>query len=193
MYVTTAVVRAAEAHYGVPREMRVTYEITPAELAMVRASQRDGRAHDVTLFAFNGERLAVIAKPSYPPGAFRVPGGALRRDEAMAAGAAREIYEETGLRAEVLRYLLRIHVRFTVGADGIDWTTHVLSATAHDEHMQPHDTHEIREARWSTLAELNGPIREILLATGHPLFVYRTNLHLWAAEELQGRQCLGAS
>ena len=41
----------------------------------------------------------MIAKPSYPPGAFRVPGGALRRDEPMDVGALREAHEETGLNA----------------------------------------------------------------------------------------------
>src|SRR5579883_1969781 len=140
MYVTPAIIAAAEASYCAPRELRVTYEITPDELAMIRASQRDGRAHDVTVCVFNRARLAVIAKPSYPPGAFRVPGGALRPGEAMDAGAAREALEETGLRAEIDRYLLRVYARFTVGDDGIDWTTHVLSSHTDDEGVAPQDT-----------------------------------------------------
>ncbi len=184
MYVTAAVIAAAEARYGAPREARASYEITAAELAMIRGSQRDGRAHDVTTFVFNGERLAVIAKPSYPPGAYRVPGGALRRDEAMDVGALREAREETGLDAVARRYLLRINVRFTRGDDGVDWTTHVLAATTDQTAIDPIDTREIREARWSTLAELNGPIRAILLASGRPLFRYRSDVHRWAAEEL---------
>ena len=69
MYITPDIIAAAERAYGAPRELRVSYEITARELATIRGSQRDGRAHDVTTFVFNGERLAVIAKPSYPPGA----------------------------------------------------------------------------------------------------------------------------
>jgi 8-oxo-dGTP pyrophosphatase MutT (NUDIX family) len=184
MYVTAATITAAEDRYGAPREVRASYEISAPELAMIRGSQRDGRAHDVTTFVFNGERLAVIAKPSYPPGAYRAPGGALRRDEAMDMGALREAREETGLDAVARRYLLRIHVRFTRGDDGVDWTTHVLSATTDHTAIDPIDTREIREARWSTLTELNGPIRAILLASGRPLFRYRSDLHLWAAKEL---------
>jgi len=152
VYVTPAVISAAEEAYGAPRELHVSYEISAAELAMIRGSQRDGRAHDVTLFVFNGERLAVIAKPSYPPGAYRVPGGSLRRDEAMDAGALREGLEETGLTAQVRHYLLRIHARFSLGDDGVDWTTHVLSATTDQAAIDPIDTREIREARWSSLA-----------------------------------------
>src|SRR5205807_1700550 len=109
----------------------------------------------------------------------------MRRGEAMDQGAAREAYEETGLRAEVRRYLLRIRARFTVGDDGVDWATHVFSAATDDVVPRPRDAREIRAARWSTLAELNGPIRDVLLATGRPLFVYRTDLHRWAAEVLQ--------
>jgi len=60
----------------------------------------------------------------------------------------------------------------------------VLSAVTSDETVQPLDTHEIRAARWSTLDELNGPIRAVLRSTGRPLFRYRSDLHLWAAEAL---------
>jgi len=185
VYVTPAIIAAAEAGYGAPRKLRVSYEISAPELAMIRGSQRDGRAHDVTLFVFNNDRLAVIAKPSYLPGAYRIPGGALRRDEAMDAGALREGLEETGLTARVRHYLLRIHARFSLGDDGVDWTTHVLSATTEQTAIDPIDTREIREARWSSLDELNGPIRDALRASGRPLFRYRGDLHQWAAEQLQ--------
>lgn len=189
MYVTAEIVAAAEARYGTPRELDVAYEITPAELAMVRSSQRDGRAHDVTVFIVDGKRLAVIAKPSYPPGAFRVPGGALRRGEAMHVGAAREAHEETGLDVLMDRYLLRIRARFTVGDDGLDWTTHVVTARLAGAErvpsvLTPPDSREITEARWSSLDELNGTIRAVLLASGRPLFRYRADLHRWTADQL---------
>ena len=42
----------------------------------------------------------------------------------------------------------------------------------------PHSTRdEIAEARWGTPAELAGPIRERLLATGRALWRYRVALH----------------
>ena len=124
----------------------------------------------------------MIAKPSYPPGGYRAPGGALKRGEEMDVGALREGYEETGLHATVDRYLLRVTVSFYAGSDAIDWTTHVVSATTTDDRLDVQDSREVREARWSTLADLNGPIRDILLATGCGLFRYRTDLHLWLAE-----------
>ncbi len=62
----------------------------------------------------------------------------------------------------------------------------MLSAVTPQTLIDPIDRREIREARWSALAELNGPIRDTLLASGRPLFRYRSDLHLWAAEQLIG-------
>lgn len=184
MYVSPQTIADAEARYGAPLTRTVSYEISPPEMSMIRSSQRDRRAHDVTVCVFNGARLAVIAKPSYPPGGYRVPGGALKPGEALDVGAAREAFEETGLASTIERYLLRVQVAFTVGDDSLDWTTHVVSATTPDTLLDVHDQREIREARWSTFDELNGPIRQILLSTGRGLFRYRADLHLWIADSL---------
>ncbi len=184
MYVSPATIAAAEVRYGAPRTSTVSYEISPLEMVMIRSSQRDRRAHDVTVCVFNGARLAVIAKPSYPPDGYRVPGGALKPGEALDVGAAREAFEETGLTATIERYLLRVQVAFTVGDDSLDWTTHVVSASTTDDLLDVRDSREIREARWSTLEDLNGPIRQVLLSTGRGLFRYRTDLHLWIADAM---------
>jgi len=184
MYVSAKTISDAEARYGAPRVRTVSYEISPPERAMILSSQRDGRAHDVTVCVFHGAHLAVIAKPNYPPGGYRVPGGALKPGEALDVGAAREAHEETGLAAMIERYLLRVHVAFTTGDDSLDWTTHVVSSSTTDDLLDVRDTREIREARWGSLDVLNGPVRQILLATGRGLFRYRTDLHLWIAESL---------
>ncbi|GAC1397952.1 MAG: hypothetical protein NVSMB65_16670 [Chloroflexota bacterium] len=174
----------AEALYGRPLEVSLVQEISQAEISMVRRSQKGGtRAHDVTVYI--GSRatpglLAVIAKHSYPPGAYRPPGGGVDHGEELAAGAAREALEETGLVVSVHRYILRASARFTCAGHGeVEWRTHVMAAVAprDDEALAPRDLREIREARWATLDELQGPIRAILLATGRGLFAYRVALH----------------
>jgi hypothetical protein len=60
----------------------------------------------------------------------------------------------------------------------------VLSATTLDGDLDPLDTDEIAEARWGTTAELAGPIRARLLATGRALWRYRVALHDAALAEL---------
>ena len=69
--------------------------------------------------------------------------------------------------------------------EAIPWTTHVLAATTADVELAPVDTHEISAARWGTLAELQGPIRKRLLATGTTFWRYRVALHDAAAAALE--------
>ena len=57
------------------------------------------------------------------------------------------------------------------------WQTHIFSATTPADQLVPEDTQEIAEARWGTPAELAGPIRANLLATGRALWRYRVALH----------------
>jgi 8-oxo-dGTP pyrophosphatase MutT (NUDIX family) len=184
MYVTREILARAEAALGTPVELHMQYEITPPETAMIRRSQRHGRAHDVTTFLFADEQLAVIAKHNYPPGIYRVPGGGLQPGEELIDGAVREALEETGLPFTPTRYALRVFVAFTCGDERIDWVTHVVAGTAPPMQPRPVDTREIREAQWIAPAALLGPIAELMLATGRPLLRYRTELHRRALDVL---------
>lgn len=158
-------------------------------------SLRRLRVHDVTLFIIEDDRIAVIRKPMFPPGAFRAPSGGVAPGETMEEGALREGMEETGLRLELLRYVLRVTATFcprTVPKGGLGlppevadpsdpsafrWWIHVLLARpCGDTTLAPVDTHEIAEARWVGLDDLQGAIRENLLATGWALFGYRVAL-----------------
>lgn len=184
MFVTREILAQAEAVLGVPREVHLAYEITADEAAMIRRSQRHGRAHDVTTFLLAEDQVVVIAKPMYPRGIYRVPGGGLTPGEPLITGAAREALEETGLPFTAARYPLRVFVAFTCGAERIDWTTHVVSGAAPFTPPAPIDTREIREARWMSPADLLGPVADLMLASGRPLLRYRTELHQLAFERL---------
>jgi len=170
---------------------------------MVLASRKDGRMHDVTVFILDGYgRVAVIRKPFFVPGAWRVPSGGIHRGEDVEQGIKREMREETGLDIALRRYLLRIAVRFVSEwcSDGCcpegqgqpsrvqPWVSHVFAATlpvpAPDAALQPEDHQEIAAARWATLDELQGPIRQALLGTGRGLFCYRVRLTDLAVEML---------
>lgn len=165
-----------EARFGPPVEWVTRRPVLAHELAMIRASSRGWRAHDVTFFIRDpAGRIAAIRKPSFPPGAFRVPSGGVRRGEEFLAGVQREALEETGLRIELERYLLRVRATFTHAGDAIGWTSHVFSARGEGE-LRPRDTDEVAEARWVTTAELQGPIRAALLRSGRSLLAYRVAL-----------------
>jgi 8-oxo-dGTP pyrophosphatase MutT (NUDIX family) len=175
VHVDEAVLARAREQYGEPALLDWDGEVSDPELAMILYSP--ARRHDVTLFVFNGERLALIRKPHFPEGLWRTPGGGIKPGEEFVAGVVREAREELGVEVELDRYLVRSQAVFRFADLAVPWQTHVFSASTTGEHLAPLDTHEIAEARWGTAAELLGPIRENLLETGRALWRYRVALH----------------
>jgi 8-oxo-dGTP pyrophosphatase MutT (NUDIX family) len=189
MYTLEADVAALEAKLGKPVVRVMSYEIDASEFDMVEGSMYNGRAHDVTMFIRKKDdpgRIVVIRKPFFPPEAFRAPSGAANRGESLEDGAVRESKEETGLDVQLTRYLARINARFTSEDKVIDWTSHILEAREISGKLEPIDTHEIAEAKWASLDELQGPVRQALLDTGWGLFRYRVALTDLTVQALEG-------
>jgi 8-oxo-dGTP pyrophosphatase MutT (NUDIX family) len=184
VHLTEEILAEARALYGEPLRMRWEGEISASEHALATYDPR--RTHDVTLFIFNGERLALIRKPQFTDGIWRPPGGGIKPGEEIGAGAAREGLEETGLRIGLERYLVDAAARFVHHGRVVDWRTHVFLATTGDEEPEPQDTDEIAAARWGSVTELQGPLRERLLATGRAFWRYRVALHDRAVEAIGG-------
>jgi 8-oxo-dGTP pyrophosphatase MutT (NUDIX family) len=175
VHVDDTVLAEVRRRFGEPVQLEWDGEVSDRELAMI--VYNPDRRHDVTLFVFNGERLALIRKPHFVEGIWRTPGGGIKPGEDFVAGVVREAREELGVAISIDRYLVRASAAFRFGARTVPWQTHVVSATTSDEHLAPEDTQEIAEARWGTAAELSGPIRERLLSTGRGLWRYRVALH----------------
>ena len=53
------------------------------------------------LYVTSGQHLLVFREPKYPEIGIQPPGGTINDGETVAAGAARELFEETGLRIAV--------------------------------------------------------------------------------------------
>ena len=186
MHVDEEMLAPIRARYGEPAVVEWEGEITAREFAV--ATYDPARTHDVTLFIVNGARLALIRKPMFPPDIWRPPGGGVKPGEDFVAAVEREGLEETGLRIELERYLVDMRARFLHEGSAparaarrkrgtLNWRTHVFLARTTDEEIAPLDTEEIAEARWGTLEELAGPLRERLLATGRAFWRYRVALH----------------
>jgi len=184
MHLTEAVLAPLRRRYGEPRPLIWQGEVSAAEHALAGAVPR--RRHDVTFFVLDPRgRLALIQKPSYPPEVWRPPGGGVKPGEEFEAGVRREALEELGVEIELDRFLVSSEAVFHSGDDVIDWRTHVFSARTHADELRPIDTHEISAARWGTTAELAGPLRTAMLATGRALWRYRIALHDAALDELE--------
>ena len=183
VHVTDEVLAPLRARYGEPIDLAWTGEITEREYAL--ATYNPNRLHDVTLFILDpDDRIALIRKPHFADGIWRPPGGGIKPGEDFALGAEREALEETGLDVRLERYLVATRATFLHDHGEVSWRTHVFLARPGDTVLAPRDADEIAGARWGTLAELAGPLRERLLATGHALWRYRVALHDAALEAL---------
>lgn len=188
MHVDEQVLASVRARYGEPATLEFDAEISRRELDVVSRSTSRRRFHDVTFFVFAGERLALIRKPHYTGGLWRPPGGGLEPGEPFEAGVGREALEELGVPIVLTRYLVATAAVFRHGTTPIPWSTHVFAATTDELELAPIDTHEISAARWGTLDELQGQIRDRLLATGTTFWRYRVALHDAAAAALTTRR-----
>lgn len=174
------------ALYGQPVLLEWSGEISDVEWAV--ATYNPERFHDVTLFILDPQRrLALIRKPHFADGVWRPPGGGIKPGEDVTVGAVREALEETGLRVELRRYLVATRAVFRNGGRELPWQTHVVLAATRDTELAPDDPGEIEAARWGTLDELAGPLRERLLATGRAFWRYRVALHDAALQALRTR------
>jgi len=174
-----------DKRFGTPAELPWEGAITKGEWDV--ATYNPQRTHDVTLFILDPRRrIALIRKPQFEDGVWRPPGGGIQPGEDFVAGAMREALEETGLRVELRRYLVASSAVFRFDGRELHWHTHVFHAETEDEDLAPRDTVEIAGARWGTLDELAGPLRERLLATGHAFWHYRVALHDAALAQLNG-------
>jgi 8-oxo-dGTP pyrophosphatase MutT (NUDIX family) len=183
MHVDEAVLAPLRSRFGEPAELTWEGDISEAEHAL--ATYNPNRMHDVTLFITNGDRLALIRKHQFGEGIWRPPGGGLKPGEDPVAGMQREALEETGLHVEIVRYLVHAEALFLYRPLEVPWRTHVFHATTEDEEIVPQDLEEIEAARWGTLEELAGPLRERLLAAGRAFWRYRVALHDAALEALR--------
>jgi ADP-ribose pyrophosphatase YjhB (NUDIX family) len=174
-YIDAKDIEKMEQLYGKPENLKTTISATTDEINHIRQSQKHGRAHDITLFIFRGEKMLFIAKHFYPPGLYRAPSGAARPGETLIEGALREAYEETGTRIEIEKFLLKISAQFAAENDRLDWTSYVFKAAYVSGDIQPVDTEEIREAKLVDPVEI-GRFNKIMLKAGLAGFRYRVYL-----------------
>ena len=183
MHVGEAVLAPLRARFGEPTVLRWEGEISEREWGV--ATYNPSRTHDVTLFILDpARRVALIRKPHFTVGVWRPPGGGIKPGEDFVAGAVREALEETGLRVELERYLVASQAVFRRAGRELAWATHVFLARTDDAELAPDDPDEIEAARWGTLDELRGSLRQTLLDTGLAFWRYRVALHDAALERI---------
>ncbi len=176
MYVSEETICGLESRYGEPEIVHMRQAMIEPEFELLIGSMKQDRAHDVTMFIFNGPAVVAIRKHMHPEGVYRAPSGGVMPGEDFVEGALREAYEETGAVVELQRYILRVHAVFTHSGREAPWTSHVFTARYVSGRLRPVDTEEIAEVKQVSLEELQGRIRDIMLASGSGGLAYRVAL-----------------
>ncbi len=187
MHITRQIAQQLAMELGEPAVEVWSFDMQDEEYALLRKHIELRRTHDVTVLVLRGDELAVIRKPKYPPEAYRAPSGGIHPEESFLDGATRETWEETGLKAEIDGYLMRVHVSFNHGGETSQWTTHVMvakPAPGSEGDLAPVDKNEIESARWVSWDELIDKVNPILVKSGLGGLAYRARVHERARELL---------
>ena len=117
-------IAALAAQYGEPRRAAVALAGRP--FSPLTKPDRVGEVCMVVRRK-NGKLLTAI-KTFYPPGAFRLLTGGIKRGEGIEAALMRETWEETGLETSLQQFLAIIEYRLagTVAAAPPDFVTYAL-------------------------------------------------------------------
>lgn len=176
MYFTPRMVQIVADQYGYPPVIKMDAPVDEQEYNFIRSTQTFGRCHDITVYAFKNNKIVVNAKHHYPDGLYRAPSGGLKPGEDFHEGVHREMYEETGTKIELVKYILQVNVYFSCGRKLLPWRTHVFTARYISGRIRPIDIREIREVKLADLSEFE-QYKKIISGMESGGLSYRARLH----------------
>ncbi|MHA2005351.1 MAG: NUDIX hydrolase [Candidatus Thorarchaeota archaeon] len=143
----------------------------------MKQSTAKGRYHDITCFIRSGDKYVGIQKHAYADtGIYRAPSGGANMGEPLEEAANREMYEETGLKIRLIRYVLDSRLDVVCEDGIIPWRSLVFLAEIEDGEMNAIDTFEIYDVKTISREEMLGPICQLMENSGWGGFLYRAHL-----------------
>lgn len=88
------------------------------------------------------DRVWLMIKEFYPPGAYRIPTGGVKLGESLEAALARELLEETGFASKPSRFLAAIHYSLRASGGEAFFATYLFVVPCGLETPQPQDLDE---------------------------------------------------
>lgn len=125
--------------------VRMAYEIPMSAASLDEWTQRlaRGRRGEVGMVIVNpAGKVLTHTKSFYPAGIFRIPTGGIGHDERVLDALRREVWEETGLEAEVQRLLAVLEYRFTGDAREVRFATYLFLLRADGREPRLQDANE---------------------------------------------------
>jgi 8-oxo-dGTP pyrophosphatase MutT (NUDIX family) len=123
----------------------MAYEIPMSAASLDEWTQRlaRGRRGEVGMVIVNpAGKVLTHTKSFYPAGIFRIPTGGIGHDERVLDALRREVWEETGLEAEVQRLLAVLEHRFTGDAREVRFATYLFLLRADGREPRLQDANE---------------------------------------------------
>lgn len=115
------------AQFGMPIRRHYALDVGQATHEWWSAEKARRRDGEVVLFILRGNGNVVLhTKDFYPPGAFRVPSGGIRRDEPLLNAVQREAWEETGLQVVIERFLAVLGFEFRFQGQVIPYPSYLF-------------------------------------------------------------------
>jgi 8-oxo-dGTP pyrophosphatase MutT (NUDIX family) len=107
-------------------------------------------------------RVILQTKRFYPAGTFRLPTGGIRAGEDLLEAVRRETWEETGLKAQIVRFLGVLRYRFRRRGRPMERASYVFVLSAGTGELQPQDgTEQISAYREVPLRGLEAAARQL--------------------------------
>lgn len=129
--------------------VRRTYGVSMSGASVEEWAQRvaRGRRGEVGMIIVeSGGHILTHTKPFYPAGVFRIPTGGIGEKEGVLDALRREVWEETGLEAEVRRLLAVVEYRFTDGVREVLFATYLFMLESDGSEPRLQDEHELTTA-----------------------------------------------
>lgn len=163
--------------YGQPRHLHFSADFLDFECDLVKRSAEKGRYHDITCFIQKDGRFVVIQKHDYAETRiFRAPSGGVHQGESIEEAAIREMYEETGMKVRLLKFVLDVTLEVICKDRIIPWRSLVFLSEAIGGIMKEIDTYEIYTVRLMSREELLTTVNELMENSGWGGFKYRAFL-----------------
>lgn len=164
--------------FGKPKELKFQADFLDFECELVKRTRLKGRLHDITCFIQQTKNeYVVIQKNQYAnTGIYRAPSGGAKVGESLEDAAYREMYEETGLKVQLNRFVLDMHLDIICKNENIPWRSLVFLAEPVGGEMKPIDTYEIFDVTIMSREELLGEVDKLMLESGWGGFAYRSFL-----------------
>lgn len=102
-------------------------QVGPTFFAEMAARVRKSPGEIVMIVRRPGGMVLLMTKYFYPEGIYRLPTGKLKRHELPEEAFGRELFEETGFRADSPELIGVVHYAISNGGEVVDYPSHVYA------------------------------------------------------------------